>query len=203
MRIIVGLGNPGREYASTRHNIGFMVVTELARRSGAEGAKKRFRSEIAEGRLHGEKIVLVAPQTYMNLSGHAVREAVNWYNVPHEDVLIVFDDMDLPFGQLRLRDNGSGGGHNGLKSIIEQLGGNDVPRLRVGIGRGRSSATSHVLSRFSPEEQKALPELIAKVADAVELWMTEGVSSAMNAVNQRPKKDPVELPAPIEAEPQK
>jgi len=201
MRIIVGLGNPGREYASTRHNIGFMVVNELARRSSAEGAKKRFRSEIAEGRLHGEKIVLVAPQTYMNLSGHAVREAINWYHVTHEDLLIVFDDMDLPFGQLRLRDKGSAGGHNGLKSIIEQLGDTDVPRLRVGIGRGRSSATSHVLSRFSPDEEKALPDLIAKVADAVELWMTQGVAAAMNEVNQRPKREKVEVPAPNETEP--
>jgi peptidyl-tRNA hydrolase, PTH1 family len=194
MRIVVGLGNPGREYASTRHNIGFMVVNELARRSGADGVKKRFRSEIAEGRLHDEKLVLVAPQTYMNLSGHAVREAVNWYHVSHEDVLIVFDDMDLPFGQLRLRKGGSAGGHNGLKSIIEQLGGTDIPRLRVGIGRSRSSATSHVLSRFSPEEEKALPELIGKVADAVELWMTGGITVAMNAVNQRPKKEQVEVP---------
>jgi peptidyl-tRNA hydrolase, PTH1 family len=202
MRIIVGLGNPGREYASTRHNIGFMVVNELARRSGAEGAKKRFRSEIAEGRLHGEKIVLVAPQTYMNLSGHAVREAVNWYHVTHADLLIVFDDMDLPFGQLRLRDNGSAGGHNGLKSIIEQLGDTDVPRLRVGIGRGRSSATSHVLSRFSPDEEKALPDLIAKVTDAVELWMTQGVTAAMNEVNQRPKREKVEVPVPNKTEPQ-
>ena len=195
MRIVVGLGNPGREYAATRHNIGFMVINELARRSGAEGAKKRFRSEIAEGRLHGEKIVLVAPLTYMNLSGHAVREVVSWYHVSREDVLVVFDDMDLPFGQLRLRQSGSAGGHNGLKSIVEQLGGTDIPRLRVGIGRGRSSSTSHVLSKFSPEEEKALPELIAKVADAVELWMIEGVDTAMNAVNQRPKKEPIELPA--------
>jgi PTH1 family peptidyl-tRNA hydrolase len=202
MRIVVGLGNPGREYASTRHNIGFMVINELARRSGADSVKKRFRSEIAEGLLRGEKIVLVAPQTYMNLSGHAVRDVVNWYHVPHEDVLIVFDDMDLPFGQLRLRKSGSAGGHKGLKSIIEQLGGTDIPRLRVGIGRGRSAATSHVLSRFSPEEAKALPDLIRTVADGIELWVAQGITAAMNEVNQRPKKEPAEATVPSEPETQ-
>src|SRR4051794_26979498 len=185
MKLVVGLGNPGREYASTRHNIGFMVLNELARRASAEGAKKRFRSEIREGRLHGEKVVLVAPQTYMNLSGHAVREAVNWYHVELDEVMIVFDDMDLPFGQLRMRPSGTAGGHNGLKSIIEQLGSTEVPRLRVGIGRGRSAARNHVLSRFSPEEEKALPGLIRVVADAVEQWFTDGIAATMNGVNRK------------------
>jgi PTH1 family peptidyl-tRNA hydrolase len=199
MRIIVGLGNPGREYASTRHNIGFMVINELARRAAANGGRKRFRAEIAEGHLHGEKVIFVAPRTYMNLSGHSVREAVNWYNVLHDDLLIVLDDMDLLFGQLRLRGSGSAGGHNGLKSIIEQLGGTDIPRLRVGIGRGRSSSTSHVLSKFSADEEKELPEVIRKAADAVELWMSEGIADAMNSVNQRPKKASENIPTSTEA----
>jgi peptidyl-tRNA hydrolase, PTH1 family len=185
MKIVVGLGNPGREYAATRHNIGFMVINELARRANAGGVKKRFRSEIAEGQLRGEKLVLVAPQTYMNLSGHAVREAINWYHTPLEDVLVVFDDMDLPFGQLRIRPSGTAGGHNGLKSIIEQLGTTEFPRLRAGISRGRSAAHSHVLSRFSPEEEKALPELIRSVADAIELWITDGTTAVMNQINRK------------------
>ncbi len=185
MKLVVGLGNPGREYANTRHNIGFMAINELARRAAAEGTKKRFRSEIREGRLQNEKVILLAPQTYMNLSGHAVREAVNWYHVDIEDVMIVFDDMDLPFGQLRMRPSGTAGGHNGLKSIIEQVGTTQFPRLRVGIGRGRSAARSHVLSRFSPEEEKALPGLIQDVADAIEHWIAHGITATMNGVNRK------------------
>jgi peptidyl-tRNA hydrolase, PTH1 family len=185
MKLVVGLGNPGREYAATRHNIGFMVINELARRAAAEGTKKRFRSEIREGRLQNEKVIFLAPQTYMNLSGHAVREAVNWYHVDIEDVMIVFDDMDLPFGQLRMRPSGTAGGHNGLKSIIEQLGTTHFPRLRIGIGRGRSAARSHVLSRFSSEEEKALPGLIKDVANAIEQWISDGITPTMNGVNRR------------------
>lgn len=186
MRIVVGLGNPGREYAATRHNIGFMVVSELARRIGATGVKRRFRSELLEGVLDGERIILVAPQTYMNLSGHAVREVVNWYRRPLAEVLVVYDDMDLPFGTLRMRVSGSGGGHNGLTSIIEQLGTQAVPRLRVGIGRGRSAATAHVLSRFSPAEEQELPGLIGRAVDGVVLWIKQGPIAAMNEINKGP-----------------
>jgi PTH1 family peptidyl-tRNA hydrolase len=202
MKIIVGLGNPGREYAATRHNVGFMVVNELARRAGAEGTKKRFRSEIREGRLRDQKIVLVAPQTYMNLSGHAVREVINWYHAPLEDVLIVFDDMDIPFGQLRIRPSGTAGGHNGLKSIVEQLGTTGIPRLRVGIGRARTAARSHVLSRFSAEEERALPDLIQSVSDAIELWIVDGMNQSMNEINRKISPEPeLPTPAPTESKP--
>ena len=183
MRIVVGLGNPGREYAVTRHNLGFMVVDELARRGGV-AFRKRFRSEIGEGRCRGGKLVLVKPQTYMNLSGHAAREVVNWYHAPREAVLIVLDDLDLPFGALRLRANGSHGGHNGLESILEQLGTREVPRLRIGIGRGHT-ATAQVLSRFSADEERALPEVIGAAADAVTRWADDGLIAAMNEFNQR------------------
>ncbi|MGI9255128.1 MAG: aminoacyl-tRNA hydrolase, partial [Thermomicrobiales bacterium] len=132
MKIIAGLGNPGREYAKTRHNLGFMVVVELARRAGATGWKTRFKAELLDIVIGGEKIVLVKPQTYMNLSGHAIREAAAWYKVPRQDVLVILDELDIPFGATRMRPGGSAGGHNGLKSINEQLGGADVPRLRVG-----------------------------------------------------------------------
>ena len=185
MKIVVGLGNPGAEYARTRHNVGFMIVDKLARRHAAQGTKKRFRSELAEVVVGGQKVVLVKPQTYMNLSGHAVREAVNWYRAPLEDVLIVFDDLDLPFGTLRLRASGSAGGHNGLTSVLEQLGTNKVPRMRVGIGRGRSGAIGHVLTRFSPDQERELPNVIDRATDAVELWISDGIIAAMNQANRR------------------
>lgn len=183
MRIVVGLGNPGREYAGTRHNVGFMVVDELARRLTMSSFRRRFRSELGEGNLGGEKVVLVKPQTYMNLSGGAVRETVGWYHCPRDAVLVVLDDLDLPFGSLRLRASGSAGGHNGLASIIDQLGSNEIPRLKVGIGRGRSSATAHVLARFSPEEQREIAEVVQRAADAVEVWSEQGIVAAMNRFN--------------------
>ncbi|CAA9576902.1 MAG: Peptidyl-tRNA hydrolase [uncultured Thermomicrobiales bacterium] len=185
MRIVVGLGNPGREYAATRHNLGFMVVDELARRAGAGGTRKRFRAEIAEGFLGGEKLVLVKPQTYMNLSGHATREAVNWYHVPREHILVIVDDLDLAFGTARLRAEGSAGGHNGLTSVIEQLGSRAVPRLRVGIGRGSGVATTQVLSRFSADEERALPAVIENAADCATAWASAGIIAAMNACNRK------------------
>jgi PTH1 family peptidyl-tRNA hydrolase len=187
VKIVVGLGNPGREYAATRHNIGFMVINRLARVAAGGPVKRRFRSEIVEGLLDGEKLVLVAPQTYMNLSGHAVREVVNWYHAPLNDLLIVADDIDLPFGTLRMRARGSAGGHNGLASVIEQLGTQEVTRLKIGIGRGPGVARSHVLSRFSPEEEAALPEIIERAVKGVQLWAKEGVIAAMNEVNRKPE----------------
>lgn len=191
MRIVVGLGNPGREYAETRHNIGFMVLAELARRNSAKSERSRFRAELTEYFMNGEKVVLVAPQTYMNLSGVAVNQVVNWYRVPIEHLLVIYDEIDLPLGQLRIRETGSAGGHNGLKSIIQELGTTKITRLRVGIGRGPGTAVAHVLSRFNPMEQQAVPDLIARAADAVELWIRDGSIAAMNAVNQRPAEPAV------------
>lgn len=186
--VIVGLGNPGREYAATRHNLGFMVADELTRRAHADGSKRRFKAEIAEGRLAGARLVVVKPQTYMNLSGHAVREVAQWYRVAVDRILVIVDDLDQPFGQIRLRARGSAGGHNGLKSIFAQLGTTEVPRLRIGIGRTSSQAISHVLSRFSPEEHAALKRVIDEAADAAELWATKGVVEAMNLVNGRARE---------------
>lgn len=185
MRIVVGLGNPGREYAATRHNLGFMVVDELARRAAAGGSRKRFRSEVAEGTLDGEKLVLVKPQTYMNLSGHATREVVNWYHASREQVLVILDDLDLAFGAIRLRADGSAGGHNGLTSVLEQLGSRAVPRLRIGIGRGPGVATVQVLSRFSADEERSLPTIVQSAADCVAIWAAEGIIAAMNACNRK------------------
>lgn len=192
MRIVVGLGNPGREYVATRHNIGFMVVDELARRGGGGGFRKRFKSGLGETFLAGTKLVLVKPQTFMNLSGHAVREVLAWYHAPVDALLVVLDDLDLPFGTLRLRARGSAGGHNGLASIAEQIGHDAFPRLRIGIGRGRSSASARVLSRFSPDEEHELPDLVAAAADAVGWWTEQGIVAAMNRVNSS-KSDAVEV----------
>jgi peptidyl-tRNA hydrolase, PTH1 family len=194
MRMVVGLGNPGREYVGTRHNIGFLVVDELVRRHGPSNWKKRFRSEVAEVFIDGRKIVLIKPQTYMNLSGTAVRETLNWYHLDHDELLVVLDDLDTPFASLRLREKGSAGGHNGLSSIIQSLGSSEIPRLKIGIGRGPSTASAHVLSRFTPEQERDLPELIQRATDAVEIWIKDGIVPAMNQANQK-----VAAPAPVNA----
>lgn len=186
VKVVVGLGNPGQEYARTRHNVGFMVLDRLKRDLETPSVKHRFKAEITEGRRNGAKLALVAPQTYMNLSGQSVREVKQWHHLANDDLLVVYDDMDLPFGTLRMRASGSSGGHNGLKSISEQLGAQDIPRLRVGIGRGRSS-TGHVLSRFSPEEAEVLPELIERAAAAVWSWGDRGIIPTMNEVNATPE----------------
>ena len=186
MKIVVGLGNPGREYAATRHNLGFMVVDELFRRIGGTPLRARFRSELAEATCAGGKVILVKPQTYMNLSGAAVREVAHWYRVPAEHVLVVLDDLDLPFGSNRLRPSGSAGGHNGLNSIIEQLGTVDVPRLRVGIGRSAAAARAQVLSRFTAEEAAELPAIVQRSAECCLAWLEEGIITAMNRCNQKP-----------------
>ncbi len=182
-KIVVGLGNPGRQYAQTRHNFGFFVVDELAQRTNAPSSRKRMNAEISEARFDGDRLVLVMPQTYMNASGVAVREIMRWYKVDPEDVLVVVDDLDLRFGQLRLRARGSAGGHNGLKSIFQETGTQEIPRLRVGIGRSGNHAIGHVLSKFSKEEQERLPEVIGEAADAVETWLKKGITEAMNEVN--------------------
>jgi PTH1 family peptidyl-tRNA hydrolase len=187
VKVVVGLGNPGQEYARTRHNIGFMVIERLKRELDAPVSRNRFKAEISEGRRKSLKLVLVAPQTFMNSSGDSVREVRNWHKLADSDLLVVYDDMDLPFGTLRMRARGSAGGHNGLKSISEQLGTQDIPRLRVGIGRSRSSSIGHVLSRFSAEEDRALPDLIERAAAAVFSWIDRGIITTMNEINVTPE----------------
>jgi PTH1 family peptidyl-tRNA hydrolase len=185
MKVIVGLGNPGREYARTRHNIGFMVLEAFKRDLSLPVDRNRFHAVMTEGRLNSEKIVLVAPQTFMNLSGNSVREVRSWFRVETDHMIVVLDDMDLPFGTLRMRGSGSAGGHNGLSSIIEQLGTSNIPRLKIGIGRPQSAAVGHVLSRFSADEEAALPDLIARSVDAIKLWISQGIITAMNEVNRK------------------
>jgi PTH1 family peptidyl-tRNA hydrolase len=167
-----------------------MVVDELARRLSAADGKSRFRSVLVEAFDGGQKIVLVKPLTYMNLSGSAVREAVHWYKSPLHDVLVVVDDIDLPFSAMRLRARGGSGGHNGLKSIIADLGTEEFPRLRIGIGRGPGHATRQVLARFRTEEERILPDIIRDAADCVMEWERQGIISAMNRCNRSPESNP-------------
>ncbi len=192
MKAIVGLGNPGNQYAGTRHNIGFMVIDRLAAVHNAPAPKSRFKSLVTEATIGTEKVVLLKPQTYMNLSGDAVRLMGSWYKLYADEILIVLDELDLPFGTLRLRERGSAGGHNGLSSVIQQLGTNEFPRLRVGIGRGRSSATAQVLSKFSPDEQRELPFVIESAVEACSLWLQDGAVAAMNTINAVAQKPAAE-----------
>ena len=189
MKIVVGLGNPGREYAATRHNLGFMVVDELARRLAASERRNRFRSDLVEVFDGTEKVVLLKPRTYMNLSGSAVREAVNWYKTPLDELIVVVDDIDLPFGAMRLRAKGGSGGHNGLKSIIAELGNDAFSRMRIGIGRGPGHATRQVLSRFTSDEERVLPAVLEAAADCVLEWERDGIINAMNRCNRVPESE--------------
>ena len=183
--LIVGLGNPGPEYARTRHNAGFLCVEELARRGGLKWERPRLKAAQARGKLAGRDVVLAKPQTYMNLSGTSVAQLVKWYKTPLTDLLIVYDELDLPFGQLRLRAGGSAGGHNGLTSVLQQLRTSEVPRLRIGVGRPEwGEPKGYLLSRFTKDQTERLPALIDRAADAAELWLREGLIAAMNRYNQ-------------------
>ncbi len=188
-RILVGLGNPGRQYAHTRHNAGWMVIDELIKRAGGGTSRNRLQSEITEARYQGYRLVFAKPQTFMNESGKSVRELLRWYKVDFDDLLVITDDLDIPFGRLRLRPDGSAGGHNGLKSIIRETGSSEFARLRVGIGRpeqvGRQ-AIGHVLSTFSPEEQAQLTAVIGAAADATDGWLDNGLLATMNVINGVP-----------------
>ncbi len=186
MWLIVGLGNPGAQYARTRHNIGFDAVDALAARHGLEFRGKRANSLIAEGNIAGQRVALAKPQTYMNLSGQAVSALRSWYKIdPARELLVVYDDLDLPFAKLRFRERGSAGTHNGMRSIVAQLDGGEFPRLRVGIGQppGRMDAAAYVLGRFTKEEEAERPFLLDNIADAIEVVLREGLVAAMNRYN--------------------
>jgi len=186
MWLIVGLGNPGERYARTRHNVGFRSVETLAERHSLTFRQQQANSQLAEGIIHGQRVVLVKPQTYMNLSGQAVSALRNWYKIdPAHELLVIYDDLDLPFARIRIRERGSAGTHNGMRSIVAQLGTTEFPRLRVGIGQppGKMDAADYVLSRFTPEEEAVLPDVLARVADAVDVILREGLITAMNRYN--------------------
>lgn len=191
MYIIVGLGNPGTQYAHTRHNIGFDVIDALADRYGIAVDQKKFRALYGKGVIQGQRVVLAKPQTYMNLSGESVRQLIDFYKIDEEEELIViYDDISLEPGQLRVRGKGSAGGHNGIKNIIAHLGGQNFKRIRVGIGekpKGYDLA-DYVLSRFSKAEREQVEEALVRAAGAAVSIMTEGMDAAMNAYNKKVEK---------------
>jgi PTH1 family peptidyl-tRNA hydrolase len=187
MKLIVGLGNPGRRYAATRHNVGFRIVEALAARHGIDVNEERFGGRFGAGRIGDVEVAILEPQTWMNASGESVAEALRGLATvdPPRDLLVVYDDVDLPFGRIRIRASGGDGGHQGMRDVIAQLGREDLARLRFGIGRsGRGAGTTaHVLERFSPEEEEGLAEGIPAAAAAIETAVREGVAAAMNRVN--------------------
>jgi len=185
MKILVGLGNPGRQYVTTRHNVGFMAVDRIAY-AGSVGFKGKFQSEFTETSIGGEKVFLLKPQTYMNLSGRAVREALNWFKLGPQDIVVAYDDMDIPFGKIRLREQGSPGGHNGIKSLISELGTQNFPRLRIGISRPPQGwdPVDYVLGSFNGDEVKELPAIMEKVQQAVADIVAQSFVKAMNVHNR-------------------
>lgn len=185
MKLVVGLGNPGREYAGTRHNIGAGVVEALARRGQIDSWKEKFSGLTADGVISGSRALLLRPMTYMNRSGKSVLAAAQFYQCQPADILIVSDDVDLPLGKLRMRSAGSAGGQRGLDDIIRSLGTQDIPRLRIGVGRpARGDLASYVLSTFDESERPQVDEIVQRGANAVECWLKEGINAAMNSTNR-------------------
>jgi PTH1 family peptidyl-tRNA hydrolase len=192
MKLIVGLGNPGRDYINNRHNVGFKCVDLFAREQGISLTQRGARSKLGTGEVADTKIVLAKPQTFMNLSGEAVSALVRRYKLSPGDILVIHDDLDLPLGRIRIREKGSSGGHNGLKSIIARLGTQDFPRIRVGIAPPEGSdstsapevdAIEHVLSDFTEAEKTVMREVYPRVATAIECVLSEGIAAAMNKYN--------------------
>jgi PTH1 family peptidyl-tRNA hydrolase len=190
LKLIVGLGNPGPEYSDTRHNVGFWVTAELAKRHQAkfrQSARWQARTARFTGGPGGpgshEDVLLAEPMTFMNLSGRAVRELVTFYKIDVADLLVLVDDADLPLGKLRIRMSGSAGGHNGLKSIIQELGTQEFSRLRIGVGRQAGELRNHVLGRFGADEREPIETAVKRAGDAAEMFVTDGILKAMNAFN--------------------
>ncbi|MEM9409781.1 MAG: aminoacyl-tRNA hydrolase [Planctomycetota bacterium] len=192
MKMVVGLGNPGQKYIGTRHNVGYDVIAELAGRYDVGRPKAKFNGEIVETIIKNEKTVLICPLTFMNLSGQCVRAAVDFYKLEIDELLIICDDFNLAVGRLRLRPSGSAGGQNGLKDIINRLGSQTFGRLRLGIGMPppQWDVANYVLGKFSEEDRPEVAKSVARAADAVELWIAEGIQTAMNRFNADPNRKP-------------
>ncbi len=188
-RLIVGLGNPGRQYAETRHNIGFAIADLLAEKYGLKFTRMMNRALIAIGEIEGEKVVLAKPQTFMNDSGSAVGPIARFYKIALPDLMVIYDELDIPFAQLRMRPFGGNGGHNGMKSIIARLGSQEFPRLRVGIGRppGKMDPAGFVLQPFSAAEREEMAEASEQAVKGLVIWLKNGIDRAMNFVNAGPK----------------
>lgn len=189
MKIIAGLGNPGRKYEKTRHNIGFDVAREIASRIGGTSAKSQFEAEVVEANYGGEKILILCPQTFMNLSGRSIRAAISFYKLSADDLIVISDDLNLPTGKLRLRANGSAGGQKGLADTISHLGTDKFARIRVGIDRPPPGyeVIDYVLGKFSEDELAILATTVTSAADAALLWAKSGIAEAMNRYNASPE----------------
>jgi PTH1 family peptidyl-tRNA hydrolase len=190
MKLVVGLGNPGGKYDGTRHNVGFAVVDGLAEAPGAGRFQSRFQAQVAELNEGGQKVLLVKPETFMNLSGRCVRQIMDYYQVALSDLLVVCDDINLPLGKLRVRARGTHGGHNGLRNIQEHLGTTEYARLRIGVDAPRDDAVDHVLGRFRPAERRVIEDAVGLAIQAVAVWVSQGVEACMNRFNadKEPKK---------------
>lgn len=191
MNVLVGLGNPGRKYVGTRHNVGFELIAEMGRRFGADRPKSRFDAEFSEVQCAGRRLLLLAPQTFMNASGRSVRQLVDFYQIPIPSLLVACDDINLPLGRLRIRAAGSSGGQKGLQDIIRHLGTDEFARLRIGVDRPpeQMDSADYVLGRFGSRERETIERTIAQAADVVELWVTSGLPAAMNRYNAAATKD--------------
>ncbi|MFA5528806.1 MAG: aminoacyl-tRNA hydrolase [Peptostreptococcales bacterium] len=184
MYLIVGLGNPGREYQNTRHNAGFMAIDYLADKHHIPINKIKHKGLLGEGMIAGQKVLLLKPQTYMNLSGHSVREALEYYKIDLDKLILVYDDIDIDTGSVRIRKKGSAGTHNGMKSVIYDLQSDEFCRVRIGIGRDKDiKLENYVLSRFKPDETKTMEDAIIKVQKAIEAILEKGIDNAMNEYN--------------------
>lgn len=189
MYVIVGLGNPGKQYENTKHNIGFITLDYIADKYDIELNKTKFKGLYGEGRIAGEKVILLKPQTYMNLSGESVRDIMNFYKLSPEKLMVIYDDVDLDMGKVRIRKKGSAGSHNGMKSIIYQLANSDFPRFRIGIGGERKGDLArYVLAGFSKESLNIMEEAVVLTAEAVEETIRFGIDKAMNKFNKKEKK---------------
>lgn len=187
MYVIVGLGNPTREYTATRHNIGFDAVTRIADDYNIALNIKKHRAICGKGYIEGQKVILAQPQTYMNLSGESVRELMDYYKITTEELIVIYDDISLDVGQLRIRAKGSAGGHNGMKNIIAHLGTQEFPRIKIGVGdkpKGWDLA-DYVLGRFPNEEQEMVREVLKKASDATKIIVSDGIDAAMNQYNKK------------------
>jgi PTH1 family peptidyl-tRNA hydrolase len=183
MKVVVGLGNPGKRYDGTRHNVGFAAIDNLAASPRASRFQSRFQAQVCELSEEAGKILLVKPETFMNLSGRSVREVMDFYQLPLSDLLVVCDDINLPLGKLRVRAKGTHGGHNGLRDIQNHLGTTEYARLRIGVDSPRDDAIDHVLGRFGPGERPVIDDAVALAAQAVLVWVSRGVEACMNQYN--------------------
>lgn len=191
MYIIAGLGNPGSKYENTRHNMGFKAIDAMASEFGIDVNRAKFKGLIGEGRIGSEKVILLKPQTYMNLSGQSVREIMNFYKIPEENLIVIYDDFDLPIGSIRVRKSGGPGTHNGMKSVVQELGSRKFPRVRVGIGSSDGSTIQFVIGKVGKDEQQILNEAAGAAASAAADIIRIGIENAMNIHNTRKseKKD--------------